>query len=353
MKRTFLAMIMLGGSCALFAQTTGTNTGTNNGTNTGSTTNTSTNTNTSVNGNTNNWNTTTNSSLNNSSNTGYYGSYYGNYGTTGSTGMNTTTGMNGTTNLNSTGSYGAYGTAASVNVPLNVQSSFQANYPLAAGTTVTWQQANPDWWRAAYGASGQYNNVMYNQAGQSFIVAVPVLQTYVPQEVVDKAYQMHGINLYDITEMRSSIANNYYSQNSLSTANAGTASISPTYYMVRYFDNGMLQAEKINADGTAFMDTNMNNQLNSTSSNAAMDNSSSTEWSDSSHHPSATMSSTTTTTTTTTTDQTMSGGKTKVKTKDANGQGSKTKYKNGEMIKNKQYKGKTTNGTNDTNGGGF
>jgi hypothetical protein len=273
MKRTFLAMIMLGSTCALFAQNT----------QTGTTTNTSTNTNTSINSNTNTnnnqWNTTTNSNLN-------------------------------TTNtMTSTGTYSAYGTATSVNVPSNVQYTFQTNYPMA-GSNVTWQQVSPEWWRASYGTPGQYTNVMYNQAGQSFLVAVPVMQTYVPQEVVDKAYQMHGITLYDIHAMRGSNGQDWYT--------------------VRYLDNGTIQTEKINADGTAYMDMNMNT-MNSSSTNAAMDNSTN-----------ATNTTTTTDNTTTTdmnVDQSANGGKTKVKVKNANGEGTKTKYKNGELRKQKTYKG--------------
>ncbi|MER3471570.1 MAG: hypothetical protein C4330_09595 [Chitinophagaceae bacterium] len=175
---------------------------------------------------------------------------------------------------------------------------------------------------------------MYDQAGNNFLVAVPVLETAEPQEVVDKAYQLHGITLYDIHAMRRSNGQKFYT--------------------VRYLDNGVVQSEKINADGTDYMDMNMiNDQMNSTSSNAAMDMSDTTKrpmnGSNSSNMNTGSGSMSNGLTTTSGTD--MGNGKTKVKTKNANGQGSKTKYKNGEMIKNKQCKGNTnTNGTNGRNG---
>src|SRR3982751_880989 len=125
MKKTILSLLLIGSSCAIFAQTTQTGN------------NTTTNQN-------NNTNTTTNSN-----------------GTNGTTGTNGTD-MNNT--MNSTNVYNAYGTS-SANVPPSVQMYLLRDYP--AASNVMWQQ-NGDWYGAAYNTGNRYSHVYYNQAGASY-----------------------------------------------------------------------------------------------------------------------------------------------------------------------------------------
>lgn len=187
----------------------------------------------------------------------------------------------------STGDYSAYGTA---NMPTMIQRNFQAQYPSA--TDAQWQQTYNGFWRATYRQSGQLMTIHYAPNGESFMVALPVLQSNVPQDIVNRALELYGNNLYDITlvklpnpeaaamdsMMRADMsrtgnadvkattdtsamtadtstmgvtadANTY---GTWDTDTAGRASIPRTIdlYLVRIIDNGILRAQRMNADGT-------------------------------------------------------------------------------------------------------
>ena len=157
MKKTILAMLLAGSSCAVFAQNDSMNR--NNGT---------------MN---NNWN---NGTMNNAS-------------------------MNGNT-LNSNTSYNAYGTFAAT--PPNYVSGYVLrDYP--AATDMHWQQS-ADWWHGYYMNNGQPTHVYYNSAGQSFNVALPVKENLIPDAVVSKANQMWGPTVYDITTVKGSQGQDIY-----------------------------------------------------------------------------------------------------------------------------------------------
>lgn len=229
MKKTFLAMVLLGGSTAIWAQVQGTTTdSTKNTTNnaTGTTTNTTTNgvntTNTMNGTNTNTMNNTNNGSNNNMNSTDY------------------------NSQRSTANNYNAYGTAT--NVPTAVNMSFAKENPTA--TDARWEQSN-NWWRVNYKNNGEDMNMYYGPNGQSFAIALPVRQNLVPENVVDKAKSMYGYNIYDITTMKGH----------------GDA----MYYSVRVMENGEMRTEKINEDGSVYVDTAMAN-MNGTMENNSMNN---------------------------------------------------------------------------------
>lgn len=133
-----------------------------------------------------------------------------------------------TTTNTSTGTYSAYGTYTSVNTaPLYIQQSFMQTYPTAAD--VAWYQAT-DWYRASYMMNGRSMNVYYGPNGSNYAVALPVIQSYVPEEVISKAIGMHGQNLYSITSVR--------------TAEGQEA------YHITLIENGQTRSEWVGTDGS-------------------------------------------------------------------------------------------------------
>ncbi|HEU0064773.1 MAG TPA: hypothetical protein VFQ58_07070 [Flavisolibacter sp.] len=224
MKKTIFSLLIIGSSLAVCAQDVRNSDSSGNGTNSnrdGSL---------NRNNNSNNSNSYNNSNNNNS------------YGTNGmSNGMNNNS-------MNSNSSYNAYS-----NVPTNVRYSFQRDYPSA--NNVMWQQSS-DWWHASYMNNGQAMNTYYNSAGQTFNVALPVMETQVPADVVTKISGMYGPSVYDITRVKGE--NN------------------EDDYIVRILDNnGQIRTERINGEGGNVTEgTNTTTTTdNSTSTNTATDNS--------------------------------------------------------------------------------
>ena len=87
-------------------------------------------------------------------------------------------------------------TTQTVVVPPSVQASFKSGYP--AASNVTWQQSG-DWYTARYMDNGSIMQVLYREDGKVLsTMNAPVLQTYVPQDVVSKAIDKYGANLYAI-----------------------------------------------------------------------------------------------------------------------------------------------------------
>jgi hypothetical protein len=89
-------------------------------------------------------------------------------------------------------------------VPATIRSNFQASYP--AATTVTWMPATNDWWYATYNDNNRIVRVYYNtqpwymMRGESFKASLPVLNTFVPDQVILNAINTYGNNLYSITK---------------------------------------------------------------------------------------------------------------------------------------------------------
>lgn len=128
---------------------------------------------------------------------------------------------NDTYSVTSTGSYKAY------NAPNNVRMKFQPTYPSASN--VTWQPMN-EWWVASYTADNRLMHVYYGPNGTSYSVALPAIENKVPEEVITKALNQFGNNMYDITMMKSANSN--------------------TVYMVRLMDNGNIRSTWMNEDGS-------------------------------------------------------------------------------------------------------
>jgi hypothetical protein len=251
MKKTILSWLLVGASCAAFAQT---ETGTDS---------TNRNTNTSVN----NTTTTDNSSMNNNSTTNNAA-------------------------LSSNNAYSAWGNT--VAVPYNVQTYMQRDYPMAQN--VMWQQ-NGDWYHGVYLNSGRYSHVYYNQAGATYTVALPVTQTWVPDDMITKITSMFGPAIYDVTTMKGMDGQNVY--------------------QVRLVENGQIRSQWIGDDGNAIADP-FRVEVESTSTDAGMNNAN-------------TNLNTTTTTDLNTNTNTMTEGKMKIKTKTADGKERKVKIKDGEV----------------------
>lgn len=268
MKRTFLAMVFLAGSWAAFAQNDTTTT-----------------------------TTTTTTNMDNNS-------------------MTTPTTNN---NMTSSGNYNAYGTA-----PSTVQMYFTRDYPTA--TNVTWAQAPNIWvqgtttpmnptnfWVATYNNAGRYSHVYYDNAGNHYLVALPVTSTWVPDDIISKVGSMYGANIYDITSLKS--------------ASGGTV------YQVRVLENGQIRTEWIDDAGTKVTEYWRTEDMNNgTMNNSNMNNSSNMNTDVNTSPTTTTTDVNTTTTDMNSTNQGVIKEKTKVK-------GNETKHK----VKNLPATNNTTN----------
>ena len=90
-------------------------------------------------------------------------------------------------------------------VPVTIKTNFEASYPTA--TTVTWVPMTSDWWYATYKTDNNrivrvYYNTQpwYMMRGESFKASLPVLNTFVPDQVILNAINTYGNNLYSITQ---------------------------------------------------------------------------------------------------------------------------------------------------------
>ncbi len=90
-------------------------------------------------------------------------------------------------------------------VPTTIRANFQAGYPTA--TTVIWMPNTNDWWYATYKTDDNrivrvYYSTQpwYMMRGESFRASLPVLNTFVSEEVIINAINTYGNNLYSITK---------------------------------------------------------------------------------------------------------------------------------------------------------
>ncbi|HEX2606184.1 MAG TPA: hypothetical protein VHK91_02350, partial [Flavisolibacter sp.] len=234
MKKTILSMLILGSSCAVFAQDTTSRS-------TGDTTSS--------------MNTTTNGSMNNGTN-----SHMNNN----SSSWNKDSMSNGT--MSTTGAYNAYG-LTSANVPQNIQGYFTRDYP-AAGSNVMWMQ-NGDWYRASYNTNGRYSHVMYNDRGDNFTVALPVTQSYVPDDIINKLSSQYGPAIYDVTTIKSSDSTNIYQVRTIENGQVKSSWIAEDGSMVAdpfRKDEVIMDANNgmnMNSGSNSNMNTNSNSNMNS------------------------------------------------------------------------------------------
>jgi len=124
-------------------------------------------------------------------------------------------------------------------VPVVIRTNFQMANPTIS--EVRWMPVSNEWWSASYTTdNNRMNRVYYNtqpwymEPGRdnSFKVALPVLNTYVPEDVVAAAIRAYGHELFSITA-RKLEANGLQS------------------YFVTLIRNGVSQIEEMNADKTA------------------------------------------------------------------------------------------------------
>ena len=92
-------------------------------------------------------------------------------------------------------------------VPVTIRTNFVAANPTV--TQVTWMPMNTDWWYASYvTADNRMTRVYYNtqpwymyepERNEGFKVSLPVLNTYVPEDVITAAIRTYGNDLFGIT----------------------------------------------------------------------------------------------------------------------------------------------------------
>lgn len=132
---------------------------------------------------------------------------------------------------NRTGSLGrtSANPAYNVSVPTSIQATFTTAYP-TAGNSVVWQQSG-DWYRARYMENGKLMESSYREDGKSFTrQASPVMRTYVPEEIANRAMQQYGMNVYAIAASKGADGQNVYN--------------------VTIIDNGQSRTEWMNEDGS-------------------------------------------------------------------------------------------------------
>jgi len=253
----------MAGSCMMFAQTTQNTDSLNRGTNTTTTTNAANQ------GNTDPMNTNTNVNNTNATNT--------------NTNWNNNTSQQPVTNIN-TMTYNAYGTT-SVAIPSTVSGYFERDYP---GTTnVTWTQEG-DFYHGTYMANGRYNHVYYNQSGASYRVSLPKAATWVPDDIISRVATAYGPMVYDVTTMRNAEGGNIY--------------------QVRVIENGQVNPHWFAEDGSVVMDPfrhDLNTEVN-TGNYAGMDGNANQVTTDGSQTVTTTDSALNTTTVTDSTDMSSS-----------------------------------------------
>jgi hypothetical protein len=170
----------------------------------------------------------------------------------------TGTDMNG--NLSSTGSYNAnaytpYSGTAVSSLPMNVQMRFNQDFPTSVNNQYAWNQYG-DWFHTHYRANGRSMHYFYDQKGSGYALALPVIQTYVPEEIIDKALNKYGATLYSIGMVKA-----------VDTGNV---------YQLGIIERGQMRMEYLNESGTTVANVwrteemNTAGSLNTTDANAAM-----------------------------------------------------------------------------------
>lgn len=153
----------------------------------------------------------------------------------------------------------------------------------------------------------------YNQRGDGYALALPVIQTYVPEDIIDKALNKYGSSLYSIGMVKAVDSGNTY--------------------QVGLIERGALRMEYLNETGATVANVwrteemNTAGSLNTTDANAAMGTGTT---------GSTDMGTSTSTSTDMSSGATTGGGESKVKVKE-NGVKTKIKSENGK-VKIKQKK---------------
>ncbi len=206
--------------------------------------------------------------------------------------------------LNSGGSYNAYnGTAVSA-LPYNVKNNFSKDYSTTSNSQYTWNQYG-DWFTTHYTNNGRMTQYFYDDRGRGYSLSLPVIQTYVPEDIIDKALQKYGSHLYSISMVKTADGNNAYQMGLL--------------------DRGQLHNEYLNEGGSSVAGVWRTEEMNmtSTSVNAAMDDHNSVNKND--------VNATTASSDVSIYQDTAGKPKMKMRTKNSDGSTTVTKAKNGKM----------------------
>jgi hypothetical protein len=127
---------------------------------------------------------------------------------TGNTNWNNQSNMSNDAFMSSTGSYSAYGTAVPY-LPANVQTRFGQDYPTGANNQYKWNQYG-EWYHSHYMNNGRLTQYFYDSRGSGYSLALPKLQTYVPENIVTSALNKYGSNLYSISTVKTNTGNDTY-----------------------------------------------------------------------------------------------------------------------------------------------
>jgi hypothetical protein len=126
-------------------------------------------------------------------------------------------------------------------VPDPIRVRFETSYPDAIW--VTWEPTG-GWWRATYKGDNKLNQVYYNtivyfenDPAVYYTVALPVIQSFVPDEVAKAAVEKYGSRLYSITRAKSFD--------------------NTDVYQVRLLEKGVMQNTWMNATGTVLTDADV------------------------------------------------------------------------------------------------
>ncbi|MBA2330944.1 MAG: hypothetical protein H0V91_15150 [Flavisolibacter sp.] len=133
--------------------------------------------------------------------------------------VTTETDMSTQTDMSSQSSVSAYPAySTTVNVPSNINHSFNTNYP---GTgNVNWHQRG-QWYRASYNREGRTMHTYYAPNGKNFNVALPVLRGDIPDEMINKAVSQYGDRLYAINSARTGKGDVAYRVTLIDDSNTG------------------------------------------------------------------------------------------------------------------------------------
>ena len=130
----------------------------------------------------------------------------------------------------------------SAQVPVSIKTNFETTYPTA--TLVTWMPVGEEWWYASYKTdNNRVTRVYYNtqpwylMRNGGFKASFPVLNTFVPDQVITNAINSYGNNLYSITRRLPN----------------GTDEM----YHITFIKNGVSEIAVMNAQGVVFTDTKM------------------------------------------------------------------------------------------------
>jgi len=99
-------------------------------------------------------------------------------------------------------------------VPTVIRTNFQSSYPTV--TTASWMPVTNDWWYATYKENNRIVRVYYNtqpwymMRGENFKASLPVLNTFVPDQVIINAINIYGNDLYSITQRLSTVNEEMY-----------------------------------------------------------------------------------------------------------------------------------------------